>query len=167
MIPRIRDIELPFRSELDAMRLPEAGLNGRPSIARKAHRSIARDRFDAVCSQVYLANRMIAHVRDIEIPFRIETNFMRSIERSLQCRSPIARKASLSVANDSDHIPLIVYLSHPMAIVFAKPQRSIRSPNHPEWIVQRSPYRSSIDTSRISDSHNSFDRSRLQAADQQ
>src|SRR5439155_1474436 len=98
VVATIRDVEIPARIQRDTAWVDEARACRRTAIAREGGVAIARHGGDAPCCRSDLANSLVAPVRDVEIPARIQRHAVWVAESRARRRPAIAREGGVAIA---------------------------------------------------------------------
>jgi hypothetical protein len=136
MIADIANIEIPFGPKLDAMRLFELRFDRRPPISGIAWTTRPCDRGDSHRGKFHFADRVVLHIDDVQIPRRIETDFMGQVHGRLERCSTIPGVPFLPCPDDGLEGPVRTDLTHALAGIFAKPNVSVWTSHDPKRIIE-------------------------------
>lgn len=137
VVADVADIQIALRSKLDAVRLLELGVLRRTTIAAVTRLAVSSDGGDDLGLEVDFAHGVVGHVHDVEIAFRIETQFVRQIEGGLQRRPTIAAVTFGPGARDGADRAIRRHTTDALPGVFAEPDRAVRAAHDAEGIVDR------------------------------
>src|SRR5206468_13020113 len=137
MIADIANQEITFRIKNNAVRLAKLCFVCRPAIAAETGLAGSGKRRDTFGFNVYFSNDMIVAFGDKDVARFVKTNFMRSIQAGLNCRTTISFLGALPVSRDQrNSFRAHVESEHAMVTVLAKPHRIVRPDDDTERIVQ-------------------------------
>jgi hypothetical protein len=136
MIADIANVQIPLGPKLDAVRLFELRFDRRPPIAGIARTTRPCDRGDSHRGKFHFADRMVLHIDDVQIPRRIETDFMGQVHGRFERRSTIPGVPFLPGPDDGLEGSIGMDLAYALARIFAKPNISVWTSHDPKRIIE-------------------------------